>query len=62
MLRSWLLSGLCAAALASASASLGGIVETRDGRTIEGDVTETPDQVIIDRHGMRFAAHVFVGW
>jgi hypothetical protein len=55
MLRSWMLGGLCAVALASASASWGGIVETRDGRTIEGDVTIQGDQVFIDRHGMRFA-------
>ena len=55
MLRSWMLGGLCAVALASASASHGGIVETRDGRTIEGDITEQGDQIIIDRHGMRFS-------
>ena len=54
MLRSWMLGGLCAVVLASASASWGGIVETRDGRTIEGDVTVQGDQVFIDRHGMRF--------
>jgi len=53
MLRSWMLGGVFAAVLASASASWGGIVLTRDGRTIEGEVSEQGDQVIIDRHGMR---------
>jgi len=30
-----------------------GVVKTRDGKTLEGDIEEKPDQVIINLHGIR---------
>ena len=32
-----------------------GVVRTRDGKTIEGDIEEKPDQVIVNLHGIRTA-------
>jgi hypothetical protein len=53
MLRSWMLGGLCGLLVASASYAKLGVVKTRDGQTFEGEITESPDQVIIERKGIR---------
>jgi hypothetical protein len=53
MLRKWMLGGLCSLLLASVCSAQPGIVKTRDGQTFEGEITETADQVIIERKGIK---------
>lgn len=52
------LSWIGAAALCLSSSLLfarQGVFKTRDGKTIEGDIEEKPDQVIVNLHGIRTA-------
>jgi hypothetical protein len=48
-----MLGGLCGLLVASAGYAQLGVVKTRDGQTFEGEITESPDQVIIERKGIR---------
>jgi hypothetical protein len=53
MLRNWMLGGLLGLLLASVCSAQPGIVKTRDGQTFEGEITETGDQVIVERKGIK---------
>jgi len=46
-----MLGGLCGLLVASAGYAQLGVVKTRDGQTFEGEITESPDQVIIRTQG-----------
>jgi hypothetical protein len=48
-----MLGGLCGLLLASVCHAQPGIVKTRDGQTIEGEITESGDQVIVEHKGIR---------
>src|SRR5688572_23351700 len=54
--RSWRLLacglGLCAVLWSSAALAKRGVVKTRDGRTLEGEVIERPDQVLVNVKGI----------
>jgi hypothetical protein len=53
MQRSWMLGGVVGLLLTSTLWGRPGIVKTRDGQTVTGDVTELPDQIIIEIRGIR---------
>jgi hypothetical protein len=48
-----MLGGLCGLLLASVTLAQPGVVKTRDGQTLEGEITESGDQVIVERKGIR---------
>lgn len=52
MQRSWMLGGVVGLLLASTLWGRPGIVKTRDGQTLTGDVTELPDVIIVDVGGI----------
>lgn len=52
MQRSWMLGGVIGLLLASTLWGRPGIVKTRDGQTVTGDVTELPDEIIVDIGGI----------
>lgn len=52
MQRTWMLGGVIGLLLASTLSARPGIVKTRDGQTVTGDVTELPDEIIVDIRGI----------
>lgn len=52
MQRSWMLGGVVGLLLASTLSARPGIVKTRDGQTVTGEVTELPDEIIVDVRGI----------
>jgi hypothetical protein len=53
--RLWWIGAAAACLSTSVLFARQGVVKTRDGRTLEGDIDEKPDQVIINLHGIRTA-------
>ena len=53
MLRPWMLAGVGGMMIASALWAAPGVVKTRDGQTFTGDISEEPDQIIIESKGIR---------
>jgi hypothetical protein len=53
--RLWWISAAVVCFSASLLFARQGVIKTRDGKTLEGDIEEKPDQVIISLHGIRTA-------
>lgn len=51
MRRTWMLGAASGMLLVSTLLARPGIVKTRDGQTVAGDVTEQPDQVVVESRG-----------
>jgi hypothetical protein len=52
MRRTWMLGGVGGMLLVSTLLARPGIVKTRDGQTVAGDVTEQGDQIVVDSRGI----------
>jgi len=52
MQRSWMLGGVVGLLLTSSVWARPGIVKTRDGQTVAGDVTELTDEIIVESRGI----------
>lgn len=52
MQRSWMLGGVVGLLLTSAAWGRPGIVQTRDGQTVAGDVTESTDVIVVENRGI----------
>jgi hypothetical protein len=53
--RIWWIGAVAACLSSSVLLARQGVIKTRDGKTLEGDIEEKPDQVIITLHGIRTA-------
>jgi hypothetical protein len=53
--RLWWIGAAAACLSTSVLFARQGVIKTRDGKTLEGDIEEKPDQVIINLHGIRTA-------
>src|SRR5258707_4882 len=52
----WWIGGVAAMCFSTSLLLAGqGVVKTRDGKTLEGDIEEKPDQVIVNLHGIKTA-------
>jgi len=53
--RIWWIGAVAACLSTSVVFARQGVIKTRDGKTLEGDIEEKPDQIIINLHGIRTA-------